>query len=678
MIIIGIFSLVIIKKLNHYIPINIYYIPTRRISQHAFAIMASTSSRRNNQISFSAFQRNSINPDAITATMIFERLAKSLEDYGIPADEVPVILDYLTKTKPVKAVAVKPDASDDATFAAASARIRDGESVDDEDKFLTPYQAHVVLLSLTMTVNRIFNDDHYKSKLNDQLFAVFEEFRSGLYAATYKWGLPTQYGIPTEFTENVGRLGLMPKKLVVTQTKLRVFLDAHIAGLKTIGVTIELNPDVIAQASTCTDTEVAIHWSKLISRKKCDELRLPLSLALSAVKFVVPDELTFLPESVIVLLKEHFPNITDLVSAVNTSKKSLGRIDNFKAFAETPLFETLSSNYRFDVDENQLDSIFSMLPKFSRLLHQASINVHRTKSNQTLEIEIAPAKTNSKGVVTVPAKTIALVFPRLMLDFQAQLADGINQSAFSQVLPYIQNRSMLNMTFVSSTVAAILVAAFVTSDKPGVKTGQMLDELEHQFIAHSKNIAEIKATPTGVDKLSLFARGNEIVTNIFTLVHDMYEASQLFEFVSPREVALFTAFFEGVKSVTPNQMERERKPKQAEFQGLNEFDVPLTVAVGRPVAGSRQSTRQTPHAAAGGNPDSTEPSLPSWPRMSNAYQPAKKRETPAAPQQKPQERVSFQRQTRQSQPVEAATAESAEATPSKAVAAAQTVDDGWN
>jgi hypothetical protein len=485
-----------------------------------------------------------------------------------------------TTTAPEEAVA-----SSDAAFAAASLRAQGGATPSSKEaepiKLLNPYKASVVLLSFIMSVNRIFNADKHKKKLPAELASIFEEFRQRLFSAPYDFAIPADYGIPSEFIENLGRAGVVPQCLILHQEELISFLEAHLDGLNTVGVKIDLNQDVIDLASKCTSTSVAINFSKLISSDQRKQLRLRFCLALSAVKYAVPDGLTFLPESVIVLLKANFPNIVSLLTAVNTSKK-MTRIENFHAFVETPLYKKLSSGQKFDVIPDHLERIFAMLPSFCSLLHMASVNANRMFSNQTLSV------TSPSG------KSITFVFPRLMLGFQRELSNGINQADVDTALTHMKNHSMMNLTFVCSTVASILVAAYVSSNE---ETCKMVFQLEDLFIQHSQNIAAIKAIKSG-DKMSLFATGNELVNKICNLLHDMYEVTRLNEALSTTEATLFDAFFEGVNKVTPVQKDRPAKGPGPERTGLSAFDAfPSLGATGQAPA-PKWTTTKTPYKSA--------------------------------------------------------------------------------
>jgi hypothetical protein len=503
--------------------------------------------------------------EGITPKTIFNKVAEDLTNFGIPEAKVQVIINYMTD-QPVAPSTTSDDTSEDVAFAIASKRASGGGAKKEDDHPFTSYEAHVALVTLIVAVNRLFKEDKLKAKLSEGLRKVFEDFRTGLYEAPYAFEIPKVFDIPEKFRDNLRYLGLVPNIVNINHKVLLGFLGAHIAGLSTIGVTIELSQQMIDLASSCTRTEVAINWNKIISQEQREQIRVRFGLALASINYAVPRKVSYIPKSLTDLLVDNFDNLVELLSSINTAPNKT-RLDNFASFMETPLFDVLSGNKRFEIDPDHLDRIFGMLPKFSWILHQAGINVHRFKSNQKVEYEKVPAVTNKAGVETTPAVMGEKILPRLQLTFQGVLAESINRGAFNAALKQVKNHVMINMTFVSAIVASILVAIFVNENSQIV---DMLTEFDGLFAAYDENVAAIKDS-TGSDKTPLYTRGNEIVTKVLTHLQNMYDATKLKESISPLEATLFEAFFKDVSFVIPNQT--ERKPLQAAFQGLSSFDV---------------------------------------------------------------------------------------------------------
>jgi hypothetical protein len=547
-----------------------------------------------NTMSLAAFQRDEEIP--ITSDQIFELVTKSLKDVGAPEDVIPQVIAYLkasptpvkeaAATKPTEATeptdATEPTKDDEAEEVLAKlvdqTKARDAGGADDDkspQSTFPPHKMAEVLLVFTMAVNRLLNKLKLPEEFPVSLYEMLDEFRDHVYKAPYAAQIPETYGLPKEFIENLARCGLVPKRLSMLTHDLCEFLGAHLAALDCIGVKIELNPEVIAQASTCESISIAINYSKPISQTQLRQIRAAFVLALSSIKNSVPEGLTFLPAGVLMLLKEQFPNIYAMVSAVNTSQKD-SRMDSFKSFTTTKLYHNLTEGADIEVNRDNLDDIFEMLPKFARILHQSSINSNRRFSNQCLE------------VITPKGKKITLVFPRLSLDFHGLLAEGIDLKELNTVLPMTKNPSMLNFSFVSSMVASVLVACYINPHPDALRMLSRLQTLFERFDQNTAEINEIKVQKG--NPVELFAKGNELIAEIFYTVEHMHNATDLNKIITPREAELFDAFFKGVNAVKPEQQDEDtRAPRARAATGLDAFDAP---------ASATPITRRTGAAAA--------------------------------------------------------------------------------
>ncbi len=520
----------------------------------------------NNKISLADFQRE---VDPITSDKISQLVAKTIKELGAPDEVVHDYMDYLLQTSTTAKAVVEAASTDEADEVLAQmadqtkARTAGGAVNDESPQTrFTPHKMSEVLLIVIMTVNRLFNQDEYKTQLPEEFQEIFDEFRRRLYTADYAFQIPVDYGLPAEFMENLARCGLGPKRLFMVAYDLNMFLEAHLAALASIGVVIELNREAIALASKCESISVAINFSKLISTEQRQNLRAAFALALTSIKNTFPEGLKFLPASVLGLLSENFPNIYAMVCAVNTSQKET-RMDNFKRFASTEFFHELSMGADIEAHQDNLDDIFSMLIKFVLILHMLSINFNRKFSNQCLQ------------VTTPNGKKITLVFPRLPREFFSLLADGIDHTGLNTVLSCTKNPSMLYLSFVSSMVASVLVACYVNPHKDALP---MLTKLQTLFERFDQNTARINDTKKQKgNPVPLFETGNELVSQIFTVVQDMYEATRLNEVITPREVALFDAFFKGVNAVKPGQPDVAPEPRARVATGLDAFDAPVDV-----------------------------------------------------------------------------------------------------
>jgi hypothetical protein len=523
-------------------------------------------------MSLADFQRDEEIP--ITSDQIFELVAKSLKDIGAPEDVIPKVIAHLKASPtPVKEAAATEateatEADEALSELVAKTKARAAGGADDDkspQSTFPPHKMAEVLLVFIMAVNRLLNKRQLPEEFPVSRYDILDEFREHVYKAPYVVQIPETYGLPKEFIENLARCGLVPKRFSVLMHDLLEFLGAHLAALDCIGVKIELNPEVIAQASTCESTTIATNYSKPISQTQLRQTRAAFGLALSSIKNSVPEGLTFLPGGVLMLLNEQFPNIYAMVSAVNTSQKD-SRMDSFKSFATTELYRELSERAEIEVHRDNLDDIFEMLPKFARMLHQSSINFNRRFPNQCLE------------VITPKGKKITLVFPHLSLDFHGLLAEGIDLKDLNTVLAMTKNPSMLNFSFVSSMVASILVACYINPHPDAMPMLSRLQTLFERFDQNTDDINDIKAQKG--NPVELFAKGNELIAEIFETLEHMHNATDLNKIITPREAALFDAFFKGVNAVKPVQQDEDtRAPRARAATGLDAFDAPVSATL---------------------------------------------------------------------------------------------------